>query len=379
MSRASELIRIFESIADLLELKGEDRFKPAAYRRASRSLESLGEEIEPTAERGALGAIPGVGPAIEAKIREYLTTGSIAYFEALRAEFPAGVLELLKVPGIGPKTARRMLLDLGIDGPTSLLAAIDAGRLAGRAGFGEKKIAALHAALAERIGRVEPAARHPLLIAWELAERVLSELRDRVRVDYLGAAGSLRRGRETVGDLDLLATSSKPAEVFEAFSALPGIRSVRLRGETKETVVFEPGIQIDLRVVAPESLGAALQYFTGSKEHNIRIRSLARELGLKINEYGVFRGDERLPTPREEDLYAALGLSWVPPELREDRGEIEAARAHRIPPIVAPEAIRGDLHLHLPGGVLPDRPPWTAAAGRLGLEYLGWVLAPGEF
>ncbi|MHB8352810.1 MAG: helix-hairpin-helix domain-containing protein [Thermoplasmata archaeon] len=374
MSRSTELAGLFDTVADLLELRGEVRFKPAAYRRAARSLESLGEAIERVSDRGALASIPGVGPAIAEKIREFLRTGTIAYYEGLKSQFPPGVLELLSVPGIGPKTARRLLLELQIESPEALRAAIETGRLDGRAGFGPKRIGALRAALVGRSAGSGEATRTPLLVAWELAERILAELRARVSVEYLGAAGSLRRGRETIGDIDLLAATSEPAPVFEAFSALPGVREVRLRGETKETVIFEPGVQIDLRVVPPESVGAALQYFTGSKEHNIRIRALAREQGLKVNEYGVYRGEEALPARSEEAIYQVLGLPWIPPEIRENRGEIEAARAGRIPTLVAPEDLCGDLHLHLPAGGAGAPARWAEAARRSGLEELGRVV-----
>lgn len=377
MSGASEIARLLDTVADLLELKGEVRFKPAAYRRAARSLEALGEGIEQVADRGALDAIPGVGPAIAEKIREYLRTGTITYYEDLQRQFPAGVLRLLGVPGIGPTTTRRLLVELGVGSPEALRAAIDAGRLDGLAGFGPKRIGALRAALAAPPTGTGEAARTTLVAAWELAERVLAALRPRITVDYLGAAGSLRRGRETIGDIDLLAATSDPAPVFEAFSTLPGVREVRLRGATKETVIFEPGIQIDLRVVPPDSAGAALQYFTGSKEHNIRLRALAREKGLKINEYGVYRGEAALPTRREEEVYRALGLPWIPPEIRENRGEFEAARAGRIPALVAPEAIAGDLHLHGPAVDAGGADHWGEAAGRAGLDYLGRVVEGG--
>ncbi len=374
MSRSTEIAALFDTVADLLELRGELRFKPAAYRRAARSLESLGEEVDRIAARGGLDAIPGVGPALAEKIREYLRTGTIGYYEELRRQFPAGVLELLALPGIGPKTARRFLTEFAVGSPEALRDALDAGRLDGQAGFGAKRIEALRSALAARSPGAGAPARIPILAAFELAERIVAELARRpLALAYLGAAGSLRRGRETIGDIDLLAATADPAPVFAAFSALPGVREIRLRGPTKETVLFEPGIQIDLRVVPPESVGAALQYFTGSKEHNIRIRAIARERGLKINEYGVYRGTTAFPARSEEEVYGALGLPWIPPELREDRGEIEAARAGALPPLLRPEELRGDLHLPAAAAAPGTAGDWEAAARRWGLGYLGFV------
>jgi DNA polymerase/3'-5' exonuclease PolX len=379
MSKNDELIRIFNEIADLLDLAGEVRFKADAYRRAARSLESLGEDIGRAAERGDLGSIPGVGEALEEKIREYLRTGHLAYYEKLRSQFPPGVLEIMQLPGVGPKTTRRFLLELHVQSPAELAKAIEEGKLAGMSGFAERKIASIREGLAARgVDGAPTGARHPVVVAWEISEAVVATLRARTRVEFLGVAGSLRRGRETVGDIDVLATSAETAPVLDAFVSMAGVREVRARGDTKATIVMDPGIQVDLRVVAPESFGAALQYFTGSKDHNIRLRTKARDRGLKINEYGVFRGTERIAGATEEEVYAAMGLTWMPPEIRENRGEIEAAERGTIPSLVDPKDLRGDLHVHLtePSGTALAE--WAAAAQGAGFRYLGFVLdVPG--
>ena len=379
MSKNAELVRIFLSIGDLLDLIGEERFKPEAYRRAARSLESLGEDIQKVSDRGGLDDIPGVGAAIAEKIREYLRTGKIAYYDRLCAQVPPGLLTLMQIPGVGPKTTRRFWVELQVEDPRGLSQAIAEGRLTGMSGFGPRKIESLTEGL-KGLGAAPGGAgeRHPVVVAWELAERVASDLRRAAPVKELVIAGSLRRARETIGDIDLLATSSEPEKVFDAFSHLDGIREVRLRGETKETVLFDPGIQIDLRVVAPESYGAALQYFTGSKDHNIRLRTLARDRGLKINEYGVMRGDTRIAGLTEEEVYAALDLPFIPAEIRENRGEIEAALERRVPRLVELSQVACDLHLHWDDPTTEMPGPWIDAARALGLHHLGVVLPESD-
>ncbi|HEV2317932.1 MAG TPA: helix-hairpin-helix domain-containing protein [Thermoplasmata archaeon] len=377
MPKNAELLRLFTDTANFLELTGEgDRFKVEAYRRAARSIESLDEDVRKVADRGELGTIPGVGEALAEKIREYLRTGKIEYYERLAAQIPPGLLQIMQIPGVGPKTTRRFWVELKVESPAQLAEAIEQGRLSGLKGFGARKIQVLREGVQPLIGATAGDVRRPILVVWELAERVVAELRSRVSVDQLVTAGSLRRGRETVGDIDLLATSSTPEAVFDAFSALEGVREVRLRGETKETVIFAPGIQIDLRVVPPESFGAALQYFTGSKEHNIHLRSLARDRGLKINEYGVFRGEASVAGRTEEEVYAALNLRVMPPEIRENHGEIEAAEAGQIPKLVEAPDLRGDLHVHLPDGSTDGIGSWKKAAQDLKLRYLGIILHP---
>ncbi len=341
-----EVAALLGEVADLLDLLGE-RFKPDAYRRAARSLEALPEGLAAIAGRGELRSIPGVGEAIAAKVEEILATGRLAYLDKLRAQVPAGVLALMRLPGVGPKTARRLWVELGVDGPASLAAAIDAGRLAGVKGFAEKKIGQLRQGLGA--AAAAPAtARRPLEAAWPVARLLLEGLRAHPAVRQIEIAGSFRRGRETVGDLDILVTSESPEEVFDAFSRRPEVGEVRLRGPTKETAILRIGLQVDLRVVEPEAFGAALQYFTGSKDHNVRLRSLARDQGLRINEYGVYRGEQRIAGRTEEEVYAAVGLRYIPPELREDRGEIAQAAAGELPRLVDRDDLRAELHVHLP-------------------------------
>ncbi len=372
MSTNSEVAGIFYAIADLLDLQNA-RFKPEAYRRAARSIEALGEDLRRVAQRGALGQIPGVGEALREKIIEFLHDGRISYYEKLQREFPPGVLELMRVPGIGPKTTGRFYLELQIDSPAALARAIDGGRLEGLFGFGPRKIEKLRQALAQAQGA--SGSRTPLLAAWKLANALLRELGARTPVHDAAAAGSLRRRREAVGDLDLLVTSSTPATTISTFTQLPGVREVVMQGDTKATVVHAPGIQVDLRVVEPASFGAALQYFTGSKDHNIALRSLARDRGLKINEYGVYRGEERIGGQTEEEVYHILGLPWIPPEIRENQGEIDAARQDKLPPLVTLDDLRGELHRHLPPDPAPEL--LEAAVGearRRRFQYLGLVL-----
>jgi len=370
----AEAATLFREIADLLDVLGE-KFKPEAYRRAARSIESLTEDLGKVAARNELRSIPGVGDAIEEKIRELLATGHIAYHDRLTHEVPPGLLEILRLPGLGPKTARRFWVELGVEGPAELGAAIDAGRLDGVKGFGAKKIEQMRAALAPAPAGVS-GARRPLEEAYPIARAILRALREHAPVQEAEIAGSFRRGRETVGDLDVLVTSEAPEAVFDVFSKLPQVREVRLRGGTKETVVLTNGLQVDLRVVEPDAFGAALQYFTGSKDHNVRLRSLARDRGLKVNEYGVFRGDDRVAGRTEEEVYAALGLAWIPPELREDRGEIDLAAARKVPRLVEERDLTGDLHVHLASDAKErDVERVLDAARARGVASVGFVIA----
>jgi DNA polymerase/3'-5' exonuclease PolX len=371
----SEAAEIFHNIADLLDVLGE-KFKPEAYRRAARSIETLTEDLSRVAARNELRTIPGVGEAIEEKIREYLSSGQIPYYERLRREVPAGLVELMHLPGLGPKTARRFWTELGIEGPQELSEAIDRGRLDGVKGFGAKKIDQIRTALdARRAAPAGGSGRAPIETVYPLAERIVRALKAVPGTEQAEVAGSFRRRRESVGDLDILVTSKDAEKVFDAFSALPEVREVRLRGGTKETVILSTGLQVDLRVVEPASFGAALQYFTGSKDHNVRLRTIARDRGLKINEYGVFRGEERVAGRTEEEVYATLGLAWIPPELREDRGEIDQAAAGTLPRLVTAEDLSGELHAHLPeAATVADVDRLVKEARSRGLRYLGVVV-----
>ena len=373
MTSNAEAAEIFRSIADLLDVLGE-RFKPEAYRRAARSIDTLAEELGRVAARNELRTIPGVGEAIEEKIREYLTTGRVHYYDRLRGEVPPGVVELMRLPGLGPKTARRFWVELGLEGPNELQDAIASGKLVDVKGFGPRKIEQIRTALEQ--ARTAPAAsRAAIELVYPVAERIVRTLRERSGTDRVEAAGSLRRRRETVGDLDILVASDDPEKVFELFSALPEVRDVKMRGGTKETVVLVGGLQVDLRVVEPTAFGAALQYFTGSKDHNVHLRSIARDRGLKINEYGVFRGEERVGGRTEEEVYATLGLPWIPPEIREDQGEIEAAAQGRLPRLLEESDLLGDLHVHLPPSPsTTDLDRFVTDARQRGYAYVGVVV-----
>lgn len=373
MSTNTEVAQIFYAIADLLDLQSV-RFKPDAYRRAARSIEALGEDLRKVAQRGALDQIPGVGEAIREKITEYLREGKISYYDRLRETFPPGVLELMRMPGIGPKTTGRFYVELHIDSPAALAEAIEKGQLTGLAGFGPRKIENLREAL-RTVSSGPPSGRTPLLTAWRLARSVMRELSERTPVHDIALAGSVRRCRESAGDLDILATSARPPDTIGVFAAMAGVRKVVMQGDTRATVIHDPGIQIDLRVVEPASFGAALQYFTGSKDHNIHLRSLARDKGLKINEYGVFRGEARVAGATEVEVYDTLDMPWMPPEIRENQGEIEAAAEHRLPALVTIDQILGEVHRHIPES--PDE-KWMGqlvADGRARkLQYLGLVI-----
>jgi DNA polymerase (family X) len=373
MSTNTEVAQIFYAVADLLDLQGE-RFKPDAYRRAARSIESLGEDLRKVAQRGGLDQIPGVGEAIREKIAEYLRDGKISYYERLKQTFPPGVLELMRIPGIGPKTTRRFYVELQLDSPDALARAIDEGKLNGLAGFGPRKIENLRESL-RAVAASPPPSRTPLLVAWRLARSVMQELSRRTPVHDIAVAGSVRRCRESAGDLDILATSARPPDTIGVFAGLAAVRKVVMQGDTRATVIHDPGIQIDLRVVEPASYGAALQYFTGSKDHNIHLRTLARDQGLKINEYGVFRGEARIAGATEAEVYDSLGLQWMPPEIRENQGEIEAAQRRQVPALVTLEQIRGELHRHVPESpTLEWMKGLVTEARRRKFQYLGLVV-----
>ena len=340
-----EIARAFDLIADLLELKGENPFRIRAYRRAAQNLGTLTEDVETLAAQGRLDEIPGIGPDLAGKIGEYLETGRVEALESLRREVPAGLADLMGVPGVGPRTAKLLHDRLQVTDLGQLETLARAGKLRGLPGIQAKTEQNLLKGIAlVRRGQ----ARMPLGRALPLAEEIANALA-RVRgVKRVEPAGSVRRRKETVGDLDILVTSTDPARVMDAFARLPQVADVLERGPTKASVRHREGIQVDLRVVEPATFGAALQYFTGSKEHNIRIREMAVKKRLKISEYGVFRepGGKRIAGATEEEVYAAVGLPWIPPELREDSGEIEAAQSRRLPTLVELDDIHGDLHCH---------------------------------
>jgi DNA polymerase (family 10) len=343
--RNLEIAKLFNEIADLLEIKDENIFKIRAYRRAAMNLESLTEEIESVAERGGLTDIAGIGKDLAAKIGQALETGRIEYLDELRKEIPRGVVELMEIPGVGPKTAKMLFETLQVDSVEKLEALAQEGKLLGLPGIKQKTIENILKGI-----QVVKRGRERMLLgrALPLAREIVQALEKLPQVKKISLAGSLRRMRETVRDFDLLVTSTKPAKVMEAFIALPQVAEVLAHGETKATVRHREGIQIDLRVVEPECFGAALQYFTGSKDHNIRVRELASRKGLKVSEYGVFNEatGRRIAGATEEEVYKAIGLPYMPPELREDTGEVEAALDGRLPDLLTLDDLRGDLHAH---------------------------------
>ncbi|HUI44403.1 MAG TPA: DNA polymerase/3'-5' exonuclease PolX [Nitrospirota bacterium] len=339
-----QIAKIFSEIAELLELKGENMFRIRAYQRAAQNLDGLSKDVSGLS-REELESIPGIGKDLAAKIREYLETGAIAKHEELKKEIPEGVLELLSIPGLGPKKAKMLHEKIKVKSIVELETAIRQGKLSGLPGIQKKTVDNILQGIellkrgTERrlLGRVLP-----------LAEDMVRRMKDGAPVGRIEVAGSIRRWKETVKDIDILTTSKKPEKVMDVFVKLPNVSRVLAHGETKSSVVTEDGIQVDLRVVEEESFGAALQYFTGSKQHNIKLREMAVRAGLKINEYGVFTepGGKRKGGREEEDVYKALKLPYIPPELREDTGEIEAALEGKLPDLVTPDEIKGDLHVH---------------------------------
>ena len=340
-----EIARIFYEIASLLEARQESRFRIRAYQRAAQTLEALSEDVAAVAARGGLQSLQGIGRELAARIEEYLATGTMRHVETLRGDLPPAFPTLLEVRGLGPKTARALYETLGIGTIEQLEAACRAGTIIGVGGVREKtRDNILKGIAAWRAGRT----RTPLHVARAIAAHVVEVLRAHGAVDRIEIAGSLRRGRETVKDIDILVTSREPARVMKVFASLPAAVEVIGQGPTRATILHQDGLHVDLRVVEPEAFGAALQYFTGSKEHNVRVREMAVRKGLRLSEYGIF--DEatgaRIAGETEEEVYAAIGLPWFPPELRENTGELEAARAGGLPSLVTVADIRGDLHAH---------------------------------
>ncbi len=340
------IAKVFYDIGDLLELKGENPFKIRAYQRAARAMEHLPKEIEIMLREGQdLKAIPGVGEAIARKITELLATGKLEYYEKLRAEFPPGIATLLDIPGVGPKTAMRLAQELGINSVEELELAIRDGRVASLFRMGEKTAENILHQI-EALRRKDQ--RIPIGEALPLVEEVLAGLRTIPGVKNLTPAGSLRRFWETVGDIDLMGTADNPKQVIEAFTRLPVVAQVLAQGETKASVIVAGGLQVDLRMVEHQRFGSLLQYFTGSKQHNVALRERFHRQGLKLSEYGI----TDLATGREETFateeafYRRLGLQYIPPEIREGGEEIDRAARGDIPTLVESSDIKGDFHVH---------------------------------
>jgi DNA polymerase (family X) len=340
-----DIADVFQAIADSMEILGQDRFRLLAYRRASEAIADLPMPLADYRARAALEDIPGIGKTIAEKIAVLLDTGSLPLHEQLKQELPAGVLDLLKVPDIGPRSARRLYQELGVCSLADLQTAIDDGRLAQLKGFGAKSVERVRQGLA----RLADHQRRTIMPqALQVAEQLIADLRERApQAHEIAYAGSLRRARPTIGDLDLLAAATDTAAVIQAFRELPQIARVESAGEFKCTVILHSGMQADLLVVPPARWGSALQHFTGSQAHNIKLRALAQDRGLSFSEQGYRRADgSLLECPSEADVYAMLDLPWIPPELREDAGEFEVARNHDLPQLLRPAALQSDLHMH---------------------------------
>jgi DNA polymerase (family 10) len=354
------IANFFHEIADILELKGEDPFRIGAYQRAAQTIESLTQNLEDISKEGKLREIPGIGESIAQKIEEILKTGKLKFLEDLRKTISPGLVTMLGIPGLGPKTILKLNKKFGIETLEDLEKLLPLHKICKLEGFGEKSEENIKKGLEQfkrhkersLLGKVEPQ-----------GAAIVEVLKKVDGVDRVDLGGSIRRMKETIGDIDLLCTSTKPKKVIEAFCSLPQVKEVRAKGTTKAVVILKTGLEADLRVVEPEAYGAALHYFTGNKEHNIRIRTLGVKRGLKINEYGIFRiggqsQSKRTSTiwdcPRmvriggrtEEEVFKAVGLPYIEPELRENRGEIEAGFAGKLPHLIELSDIKGDLHVH---------------------------------
>lgn len=340
----AEVARALERIATLLEIDGANPFRVRAYREGARVIEGHGESVASMAgEPGALEALKGIGKDLAARIRDLTATGSTEMLDELRARIPDEVAGFTELQGLGPKRVKTLFEALGIRDRAALEAAAKAGKLRDLPGFGEKveqNVLKALATAASMSGRVL------LAHAWPLAHAIAERVRAIRGVESVELAGSFRRRRETIGDLDLLVTGGEPEAVMQAFTSHPSVTDVLGRGETKSSVRLTTGLQVDLRLVPSASFGAALLYFTGSKAHNIELRRIAQDKGLSLNEYGLTRGDAIVASRTEQDVYRALGMAWIAPELREGQNEIDLARAGKLPRLIELEDIRADLHMH---------------------------------
>lgn len=341
----AEIAQIFEEISEMLDVVGESSFRVAAYQKAANAIRSQPEKIVDFFFQGKLKEIRGIGESIAQKIAELIETGELKYYEELRQKIPPSVLELMQVPGIGPRKARVLYEELNIKSVDDLEKAVKERKLKALKGFGERtEENIVRGIVVYRQGQE----RLLLSVALPLAEEIVSELKEIKEVEEASPAGSLRRFKETIGDIDILVSTSKPRLVGKRIVELPQVKEVIAAGETKISVRVQSGFQVDFRLVEPENYGSALQYFTGSKEHNIKLREMAKKRGWKISEYGLFEvaTGKRLAGQREEEIYHLFEMPLVPPPLREDRGEIEAAVEGKLPQLVEFSDLKGDLHVH---------------------------------
>ena len=359
-----EVVKLLQEIGQLLELKGENPFRVRSYEKAAQNIAALTEPIEKFVSNDKLKTIPGVGEGIAKKIKEYLETGKLKYFDELKKVFPEGLLEILSVPGIGPKTAKTLYDELKIKSLAQLEKAAKEHRLSKLRRLGEKT----EENILRGIQMVRKGGERILLSsALFLAKPIIKELEKCPDVKDINLAGSIRRKKETIKDIDILCTAKKSDVVMDKFVNLPQVKEILAQGKTKSSIILDEDIQVDLRVIKPESYGAALMYFTGSKDHNIALRELARKKGYKINEYGLFKLEKRsgrvsvrgkgavsarpvreirVAGKSEEEVYKKLGLQYIPPEIREASGEIEMASRNKIPRLIVQSDIKGDLHVH---------------------------------
>jgi len=335
---------ILFQIAEFLEIQGV-QFKPRAYRRAAQTIESLPMSVEDVYNEGKLQELPGIGVSIAKKIEEYLKTGRLEYYEKLKRELPIGLLRLTSVPGLGPKRAKTLYDKLGVESLEELELAASEHKISNLEGFGEK----LEKEILEAVWKARKKKERKLLgFVLPIASEIINELKKIKEVKAISPAGSLRRKKDTVGDVDVLVSSLHAEKIMDHFTSLEMVTEVLAKGDTKSSVVLDSGLQVDLQVVNKGSYGSALQYFTGSKQHNIKLRKIAIEKNLKLNEYGVFSkiSKEKIAGESEEEVYSVLGLPFIEPELREDRGEVEAAVDGRLPKLLEVSDVKGDLHIH---------------------------------
>ncbi len=366
-----ELAKLFYEIADYLEMD-KVAFKPYAYEKAAIALEGMEEDVEDIYKRGGikdLEEIPGVGKSIAEKIEEYLKTGKIQYYQQFKKRLPLDLEEIITVEGMGPKRAKLFYQKLGIRNVKELEKAAKAHKIAALEGFGEKT----EKNLLEGIAFLKRSKGRFLLgeILPKVKE-ILDKLKALKEVEQISEAGSVRRRKETIGDVDILITAKNPKKVMDFFVQLPNITKIWGKGTTKSSIRLKEGFDVDLRVVSKKSFGSALQYFTGSKEHNIVLRTIAIEKGMKLNEYGLFKGKKMIAGWYENGVYKALGLSWIEPELREDQGELEAAQKEKLPKIIGYNDIKGDLHCHSAwDGGANTIEVMAKAAQDMGYQYIG--------
>ncbi|MBU1006178.1 MAG: DNA polymerase/3'-5' exonuclease PolX [Candidatus Omnitrophica bacterium] len=338
-----EIAKIFREIASILEIKGENHFRIRAYEKAAQNIESMPEDIEDFVRGDRLKAIPGIGKDLEEKIKEIVSKGSLGYLKELKKDIPRGLLDILNIPGVGPKTAKALYEQLDIRDLVMLERMAHAGRIRNLPGMKEKTEENILRGI-EILKRGHD--RMDIKTAMDVAGFFIERLKKLKEVKKIDPAGSLRRNKDTVKDIDILISSDKPEKVMDVFTAFPDVKDIIAKGPTKSSILTNDGIQVDLRIIDADSYGAGLMYFTGSKEHNIKLRQLAIKNDLKLSEYGIFKKDKRVAGKTEKEIYKKLGMAYIVPELREDRGEVEAALKGDLPDLVELSDIKGDLHAH---------------------------------